>query len=60
MTKLKSIRLIAIILCCVLCLSSCQENDEAKYNRAEKMMQEGNYFEATTLFDEIAPYGDSS
>ena len=60
MRKFKASGLIAILVICVLCLSACQESTEAKYERAQKLLIEAKYFEASSLFDEISTYADSS
>ena len=56
----KTARLIALIVLCILSLSACQESTEAKYSRAQKLLIEEKYFEASSLFDEISTYEDSS
>ena len=60
MRRRKTAWLIALILLCTLCLSACQESMEAKYERAQRLLTEDRYFEATALFDEISTYADSS
>lgn len=60
MRKLKTAGLIAFMVVVILCLSACQESTEAKYERAQKLMTEGKYFDATALFDQISTYEDSS
>ena len=60
MRKRKAAGLIALVLLCTLCLSACQESTEAKYNRAQKLLLEEKYFDASNLFDEISAYEDSS
>ncbi len=60
---MKNIRKIAVILMLVLIailVSGCQESNEAKYNRAGKLLTEGKYEEAVKLFDEISTYEDAS
>lgn len=60
MSRMK--RLLAIIITAVVavCLTACQESNEAKYNRAGKLLSEGKYEEAVKLFEEISTYEDSS
>lgn len=60
MNKRKAAGLIALILLCLFCLSACQESTEAKYDRAQRLLTEEKYFEATSVFDEISTYADSS
>jgi outer membrane protein assembly factor BamD (BamD/ComL family) len=60
MRKLKAAELIALILVCLFCFSACQESTEAKYERAQRLLADKKYFEASNLFDEISAYEDSS
>ena len=60
MKTLRTVSLIIIMIFCILCLSSCNESMEQKYERAQKLLSEEKYFEAGALFDEISTYGDSS
>lgn len=52
--------MITLLMMVLFCLSACQESNESKYNRANKLMTEGKYEESVKLFDEISTYEDSS
>lgn len=56
----KRVVLVAILLAVLFCLSACQESTSAKYERANKLLADGKYTEASTVFDEISTYEDSS
>lgn len=60
MRKRKTAGLVALILLLTFCFSACQESTEAKYDRAQRLLTEEKYFEASTLFDEVSTYEDSS
>lgn len=60
MSRMKRLLTIGMVVVVALCLTACQESNEAKYNRAGKLMTEGKYEEAVKLFDEISTYEDSS
>ena len=60
MKTLKTACIIIAMIFCILCLSACQESDEARYNRAQKLLGEGKYFEATSLLDGMPTYEDAS
>ena len=60
MSRLKKLICIAAVICLAFCLSSCDESDEAKYQRAKRLLAEEKYFEATSLFDELSSYEDSA
>ena len=60
MKTLKTTCIIVLMIICILCLSACQESDEARYDRAQKLVGEGKYFEATSLLDQMPTYEDAS
>ena len=60
MKKMKKRLLVILIMVLAFCLTACQESNEAKYNRAGKLLNEGKYDEAVKLFDEISTYEDAS
>ncbi len=60
MNRKKQWIIIILLMMVLFCLSACQESNESKYNRANKLMTEGKYEESVKLFDEISTYEDSS
>ena len=50
----------ALLIALAFCLTACRESDESKYNRANKLLNEGKYDDAVKLFDEIGTYEDTS
>ena len=60
MRKLRKTGIIMMMVLSILCLSACQETTEAKYDRAQKLLEEERYFEAGNVFEEISTYEDSS
>ena len=45
MSRMKRLLAVIIIAVVAVCLTACQESNEAKYNRAGKLMTEGKYEE---------------
>ncbi len=60
MNRKKQWIIIILLMMVLFCLSACQESNESKYNRANKLMTEGKYEESVKLFDEIGTYEDST
>ena len=60
MMKMKKPLLVILALALAFCLTACQESDESKYSRANKLLNEGKYDDAVKLFDEISTYEDAS
>lgn len=54
------IALVSVLFVLLLCLTACQESTSSKYERANKLLTEGKYTEAATIFDEISTYEDAS
>ena len=57
---MKKTLVVVLTVALAFCLTACQESDESKYNRANKLLTEGKYDEAVKLFEEISTYDDSS
>ena len=60
MAKWKKFLAVVLLIILALCLTACQESNESKYNRANKLLTEGKYDEAIKVFDELGTYDDSS
>jgi hypothetical protein len=60
MNKLRKVLIAALLIALAFCLTACRESDESKYNRANKLLNEGKYDDAVKLFDEIGTYEDAS
>ena len=56
----KRIGIIAVMLLAVLCLAGCSESNEAKYDRAQKLLSDGKYEEAAGAFDALGDYSDAA
>ena len=60
MSKWKKSLAVVLLIILALCLTACQESNESKYKRADKLLTEGKYDEAIKVFDELGTYEDSS
>ena len=58
---MKQSKLLMIILILITALlSSCQESEKSKYERAQSLMAKGSYIEAADAFDKLGGYEEST
>ena len=59
MPRMKKLTAIVLAVLFCFCLASCRESNEAKYQRAGKLMAEGRYEEAVRVCEEAGDYEDA-
>lgn len=59
MRSRKSLSVLLFLVAALLCLSSCQESNESRYDKAKELAAKGQYAEAAEKFTELADFEKS-